>query len=406
MKFSFSDELKEIPFYIQGIDRVSTIASIISSNPDYRIEGKNYIDSLLRKMIEMEASDLDFGGVGADGKLWLRIEGRKFPAENSDVLCYDDSTAVITSILSDKKIDALMISQNADFSYKLENGDSMNRFRADAYMDLDYLAVNFRRINPKPFAIESLGFPPQIIRKLDLDFEKKGLLLVTGITGSGKSTTLDAIINMNNQSNEAHITIIGNPIEYFHKSDKCIVRHREVGRDTLSFKDGTIESLRQDPDIIVIGEMRDPDTIMTALEITDSGHKVLSTLHTGSAVESIHRIIAECPVEEQQRVRIRLSDVLSVVISQKLVPSNDGKRVLAKEILSVTPNVAAAIVNNNISEIYQMITEGKEHGMFTLEQDLLRLYANKIISKKNAVSYANNKKRMLDLIQYYQNKIN
>jgi twitching motility protein PilT len=405
MNFSFSKDLKQIPFYVQGIDRVSSISTIVTGNPQYRIEGKNYLDSLLRKMIDTEASDLDFGGMGADGKLWLRVQGRKFPAPDSDGLSYDDSTAVICSVLSDKKIDSLMISQNADFSYKLECGEVMNRFRADAYMDLDYLAVNFRRINPQPFSIEAIGLPQPIVRKLDLDFEKKGLILVTGITGSGKSTTLDAIINMNNQVNEAHITIIGSPIEYFHKSNKCIVRHREVGRDTLSFKDGTIESLRQDPDIIVIGEMRDPETIMTALEITDSGHKVFSTLHTGSAVESIHRIIAECPVEEQQRVRIRLSDVLSLVISQKLVPSIDGKRVLAKEILNVTPNVAAAIINNNISEIYQMITEGKEHGMYAMEQDLLRLYANKTITKKNAVAYANNKKRMIDLLQFYQNKM-
>jgi twitching motility protein PilT len=210
---------------------------------------------------------------------------------------------------------------------------------------------------------------------------------------------------MNNHHNEGHITIIGSPIEYFHQSSKCIVRHREVGRDTLSFKDGTIESLRQDPDIIVIGEMRDPDTIMTALEITDSGHKVFSTLHTASASESIHRIVAECPVEEQQRVRMRLADVLSVVISQKLVPSTDGKRIMAKEILNVTANVSAAIINNNIGEIYQMITEGKEQGMITMEQDLLRLYMNKIITRKMAIGYANNKKRMVDLIQYYQNKM-
>jgi len=210
---------------------------------------------------------------------------------------------------------------------------------------------------------------------------------------------------MNNEHNEGHITIIGSPIEYFHPSNKCIVRHREVGRDTLSFKDGTIESLRQDPDIIVIGEMRDPETIMTALEITDSGHKVFSTLHTASASESIHRIVAECPVEEQQRVRMRLADVLSVVISQKLVPSIDGKRIMAKEILNVTANVSAAIISNNVGEIYQMITEGKEFGMVTMEQDLLRLYMNKIITRKMAIAYANNKKRMVDLIQYYQSKV-
>lgn len=405
MKFSFSPKLKEIPFYVQGIDRVSEISRIISENSDFRLEAQGVINSFLSKMIDSDASDLDFGGMGANKRVWMRIYSRKFPSKDFDDIDYDEATALICSILSDRKIDTLLLSQNADFSYQLEKDGHMHRFRADAYMDLDYLAINFRHINPKPFSIDSLGFPPPIIRRLDLDFEKKGLILVTGITGSGKSTTLDAIINMNNMRNEAHITVIGSPIEYFHKSHKCIVRHREVGRDTLSFKDGTIESLRQDPDIIVIGEMRDPDTIMSALEITDSGHKVLSTLHTASATESVHRIVAECPVDEQHRVRMRLADVLSVVVSQKLVPSIDGKRVMAKELLSVTPNVSAAIINNNIGEIYQMITEGKEYGMLTLEQDLLRLYLNKIITRKMAIAYANNKKRMVDLINYYQSKM-
>jgi twitching motility protein PilT len=405
MNFSFSKKLKEIPFYVQGVDRVAEINRIISENPDYRLEAQKVVDTFLGKMIDLEASDIDFGGMGADRMVWMRIFSRKFPYTEFSHLDLDDSAALICSILSEKKVDSLILSQNADFSYQLKRDNLLHRFRADAYMDLDYLAVNFRRINPQPFSMESLGFPPPIVRKLDLDFEKKGLILITGITGSGKSTTLDAIINMNNNHNEAHCTIIGSPIEYFHKSNKCIVRHREVGRDTLSFKQGTIECLRQDPDIIVIGEMRDPDTIMTALEITDSGHRVFSTLHTASALESIHRIVAECPVEEQQRVRMRLADVLSVVISQKLVPSIDGKRIMAKEILNVTPNVAAAIINNNISEIYQMITEGKEYGMITMEQDLLRLYMNKVITRKNAIAYANNKKRIVDLIQYYKNKM-
>ncbi|MBW6516347.1 MAG: type IV pilus twitching motility protein PilT [Candidatus Cloacimonetes bacterium] len=405
MKFSFSTKLKELPYYIQGIDRVAEINRIISENPDYRLEAQKTINTFLNKMIELEASDIDFGGMGANRRVWYRVFSRKFPFNEFSQLEHDDSTALICSILSEKKIDSIILSQNADFSYQIEQDGLLHRFRADAYMDLDFLACNFRHINPQPFTMESLGFPAPIVRKLDLDFEKKGLILVTGITGSGKSTTLDAIINMNNNHNEGHVTIIGSPIEFFHKSNKCIVRHREVGRDTLSFKDGTIESLRQDPDIIVIGEMRDPDTIMTALEITDSGHKVFSTLHTGSASESIHRIVAECPVEEQQRVRMRLADVLSVVISQKLVPSTDGKRIMAKEILNVTANVAAAIINNNVGEIYQMITEGKDLGMVTMEQDLLRLYMNKIITRKNAIAYANNKKRMVDLIQYYQNKM-
>jgi len=166
----------------------------------------------------------------------------------------------------------------------------------------------------------------------------------------------------------------------------------------LSFKEGVIQSLRQDPDIIVIGEMRDPDTIMAALEVTDTGHKVFSTLHTSSAIESIERIIAEVNPTEQERVRNRLADVLISVISQKLVPSLDGKRVLAKEVLIVTPSVKAAIKNNNVGEIYMMINQGGQLGMLTMEQDLKKLYLQKRISLETAITYANNKTRIQQLL--------
>jgi len=240
---------------------------------------------------------------------------------------------------------------------------------------------------------------PYVAKVLSLAHTKEGMCLVTGITGSGKSSTLDSIIDANNHSVDGHIVIISSPIEYVHKSDRCIIRHREVGRDVLSFKEGAVQALRQDPDIIMIGELRDPETILTALEITDSGHKVFSTLHTASAVESIDRIIGETPPAEQERVRNRLADTLRCVISQKLIPSLDGKRVLAKEILLGAPSVRAAIKNNNTSEIYQMISEGSEGGMITMEQDLKRLYMQKKISLENAINYSNNKRRIQQLLQ-------
>jgi twitching motility protein PilT len=230
------------------------------------------------------------------------------------------------------------------------------------------------------------------------NYIKFGLSLVTGITGSGKSTTLDSIIDAHNKYDPAHIVIISSPIEFVHTSNISFVRHREVGRDVLSFKDGITQALRQDPDIIVIGEMRDPDTILAALEVTDTGHKVFSTLHTSSAVESIDRIVAEVNPSEQERVRNRLADVLVSVVSQKLVPSIDGKVVLAKEVLLVTPSVKAAIKNNNTSEIYMMINQGGSSGMITMEQDLKRLYLNRKISLDMAVAYANNKTRIQQIL--------
>jgi twitching motility protein PilT len=177
-----------------------------------------------------------------------------------------------------------------------------------------------------------------------------------------------------------------------------LIKHREVGRDVLSFKEGVVQSLRQDPDIIIIGEMRDPDTIMAALEVTDTGHKVFSTLHTSSATESLERIVAEVNPIEQERVRNRLADVLISVVSQKLVPTLDGKRILAKEVLIVTPSVKAAIKNNNLGEIYMMINQGGQLGMITMEQDLKRLYDQKRISLETAITYSNNKTRINQLL--------
>jgi len=203
---------------------------------------------------------------------------------------------------------------------------------------------------------------------------------------------------MNNRNNAAAIIAIESPIEYVHHSKQSLVRHREVGIDVLSFEHGAIEALRQDPDIIVVGEMRDPQTISTVLEITDSGHKAFTTLHTSSAIDSIHRIIAEFPPDSQERVRNRLADVLSVTMSQKLVPTVDGKLALAKEILSVDSSIQAAIRNKNIGEIYQMMVEGRRTGMCTLEQDLKELFRKGIISQQTAINFANNKKRMQQLL--------
>jgi twitching motility protein PilT len=293
----------------------------------------------------------------------------------------------------------LLERRNLDFSYHIEADGETYRYRADMYMDLDHLAMNMRYITNKIRPFKSLELHPEAVKAVTLIYDSQGLTLVTGITGSGKSSTLDSIIDANNQTADGHIVIIGSPIETIHASKRCIVRHREIGRDVTSFKDGAIQALRQDPDIVVIGEMRDPETIVTGLEITDSGHKVFSTLHTASAVESIDRIIGECPPIEQNRVRERLADTLKCVISQKLVGTLDGKRALAKEVLLMNSSVRAAIKNNNTSEIYQMMHEGSAGGMNTMEQDLKRLVDARRISPDTAQSESNNKRRMEELLR-------
>ncbi len=385
---------------VHGLERHIFIGNILSNLPDdQRFELKGILNSFLRKMYDNSASDIDLGGFGSQGKVWYRIFGAKRPDDSLGTFTSDESSFLIQNILSERQRQFFYDKRNLDFSYMLTDGDRIFRFRADAYFDLDEVALNMRAVNDVVLPIGEFVFNLNVLGILSLAHTKEGLILITGITGSGKSTTLDSIIDMNNHTVNGHVVIIGSPIEYVHKSDKCIVRHREVGRDTLSFKEGAIEALRQDPDIVMIAEMRDSETILTALEITDSGHKVFSTLHTASAVESIDRIVAEVPAIEQERVWQRLGDVLQCVISQKLVPSLDGKRVLAKEVLVGSPSVKAAIKNKNTSEIYQMIAEGSELGMITMEQDLKRLYQQRKISKRNALNYANNKRRMEQLLQ-------
>lgn len=358
------------------------------------------MNKLLTQMIEREASDIELGGHGTRGFVWLRIFGKKEPMKDMPPFSADEMAVIIINLLNENQRSYLTVTKNLDFSYtfRYERKGEDVRFRADAYFDLDCLALNMRAISATVRPIDSIGFHPAVLKALSHAYVKQGLCLITGITGSGKSSTLDAIVDWHNGSDPAHVVIISAPIEYVHKSKACIIRHREVGRDVLSFKDGVIQALRQDPDIIVIGEMRDPDTILAALEVTDTGHKVFSTLHTSSAVESIDRIIAEVHPSEQERVRNRLADVLVSVVSQKLVPSLDGKRVLAKEVLVVNASVRAAIKNNNTSEIYMMINQGGPGGMNTMEQDLKRLYMAKKISLENAMAYSNNKQRMQQIL--------
>lgn len=392
---------ERIPRTVFGPDRV---AYMIEHFDEIGNEEKlilwNLVNSFLERMIERDASDIEIGGHGAADRIWLRIFGKKEPVKDLPEFSADESALLILNLMNNNQRKYLMNNRNLDFSYTFyfEKRKEDVRFRADAYFDLDKLALNMRSISSNLRPIESLGFHQNVLRVMSHFYVKQGLTLITGITGSGKSSTLDAIVDWHNNSDPAHVVIISAPVEFVHKSKHCIIRHREVGRDVLSFKDGVVQSLRQDPDIIIIGEMRDPDTIMSALEVTDTGHKVFSTLHTSSAVESIDRIIAEVDASEQERVRNRLADVLVCVVSQKLVPSLDGKRVLAKEVLVVTPSVRAAIKNNNTSEIYMMVNQGTQSGMMTMEQDLKRLYQAKKISLENAMAYANNKTRMQQII--------
>lgn len=392
----------KIPEHYFGIDRVIFLDSILKElSIDETKVLINYVNFLLKIMLSREASDLEIGGFGADGFIWLRIYGNKSIVSELPRLTYDETAILILNIITEKQRALLLKNRNLDFSYSFDYskgisqgitfGEERIRFRADAYFDVDTLALNFRSILPQLRKLENLGFHPNLIRMLSFNYVKQGLVLITGVVGTGKSTTLDSIIDWHNENVNAHIVTIASPLEFVHKSKKCIIRQREVGKDVLSFRDGVVQALRQDLDIMVIGEMRDADTIIAALEVTDTGHKVFSTLHTSSTVESIDRIIAEVPESEQTRVRHRLADVLTAVISQKLVPDLRGQLTMAKEVLIVTPSVRAAIKNNNSDEIYMMINQAADLGMITMEHDLKILYQTKKISYDTALKFANNK---------------
>ncbi|MBN1348168.1 Flp pilus assembly complex ATPase component TadA [candidate division KSB1 bacterium] len=391
----------KIPSSLIGIEKQLFIGKdIIEKLPEnQKMLLKNLVNHFLTNMRQLEASDIDMGGWASRRQVRLRIHGIKKPVPEFGSYEIEESDILIQNLLMHTERERLYVNRNHDFSHTSVSSDGQTcRYRADVYFDLESLALNIRSINAQVRPYDSFKFQASVTRVFSLVHTKEGLVLITGITGSGKSSTLDAIVDLNNRTTESHIIIIASPVEFVHESKSCLIRHREVGRDTLSFKQGTIEALRQDPDIIIIGEMRDPDTIFAALEVADSGHKVFSTLHTSSAVESIDRIIGEVVPGDQERVRLRLADILRCVISQKLIPSLDGKRVLAKEVMLMIPSIKAAIKNNNTGEIYQMISEGSPYGMTTMEQDLKQLYLERKISLESAFNYANNKRRMQQIL--------
>lgn len=392
----------KIPQNLNDLEKQEYIGNeVVAKLPkDQQLLLRSFFNEILQEMRRANASDIELGGFACQQLIWMRINGIKKPIKDLGEFTPNEFSILIQNALSDKQRQLLYSLYSFDFSYTIRKGEfDRIRYRACCYFEMGDLAMNLRAISSEIRSLESYNFHGYINKLFSLAHTKAGLVLVTGITGSGKSTTLDAIIDFNNRTTNGHVVVIARPIEYVHQSRHCIIRQREVGMDTKSFKHGTIEALRQDPDIIVIGEMRDPDTIMAGLEAADSGHKVLSTLHTSSAVESIDRILGEVNTAEQERVRFRLADTLSCVVSQKLVPAIEGKRILAKEVMVMTPSIRAAIRNNNLGEIYQMISEGNRFGMLTMEQDLKRLCMERKITTDTGLNHANNKRRFQQFMQ-------
>jgi len=392
--------LSDLSTELEGVDRIGEMAERLNRLPfaDRQVV-REIFKRLAREMITLDATDIDVGGPACLEQVWYRVDGYKKPYENMGRFTQSETDAILLTLLSPIQQQHLLSNLAFDMGYQVDMPDNQppRRYRATVYFDNQFLALGMRMLARKPYALRSLGFHPFIERGLMFRHVRDGLTLITGVTGSGKSTTLDAIVDANNDDIEAHILIVAQPLEYIHTSRKCVIRHREVGKDVPTFVQGLVQGLRQDPDIVVVGEMRDKDTISTAMETSDTGHKVFSTLHTGSAIESIDRIVAEYPPTEQERIRHRLAEVLRCIISQKLLPGIGGGRVLAKEVMWMTSSEKAAIKNGNTAEVYQMMWEGAKYGKNTLEQDLFKLIRQGEITPEIAQNYANNKRRLMSL---------
>ena len=337
------------------------------------------MNELLAFAVENKASDIHFAA-GIPPK--LRINGKLVGLE-MDPLNPAAVAEVLGSVMNDKQKKVLRERGEVDFSYAHQ---SCGRFRVNVYMDRGNMAGAFRRVDtviPRP---DQLGIPSAVV---ELYKRRRGLVLVTGPTGSGKSTTLASIINKANENRSDHIITLEDPIEYVHNHKKAIVNQREVGMDTLSYNNALRAALREDPDIILVGEMRDYETISIAVTAAETGHLVFSTLHTIGAANTIDRIIDVFPPHQQQQIRTQLSMVLVGVISQQLLPTADGKgRVAAFEVMIANPAIRSLIRDAKTHQIQATVQTSKAQGMITMDDALYDLYQGGVISRDMALTYA------------------
>lgn len=327
-------------------------------------QSKPRIEILLEEVIKKKASDLHLQ-VGLSPI--LRIDGSLKPISGTDILTEETVEALIFAILDDDQKQILLKDKEFDFSFAF--GD-LGRFRVNAFHERGNLAAALRLIPNEILSVEQLGLP-KILNKF-ADYPR-GLVLITGPTGSGKSTTIAALINKINHERAEHIVTIEDPIEYTHKSIKSVVVQREVHYDTFSFSAALRSSLREDPDVVLIGEMRDLETIASAITIAETGHLVFATLHTNSAAQSIDRMVDVFPPHQQPQIRAQLSNILMAICSQRLVPAIGGGRIAAAEILVATPAVRNIIREGKSHQLDAVIQTGTEYGMQSMDKTLVGL---------------------------------
>ncbi len=339
------------------------------------------LDQLMDRFIESESTDLH---LGENNPPFVRVHGRLVPMPDSANLNREEIENLTRELVGEKKFAQLNQTRELDMAMTVADG---KRIRINCYIQQGSIAWALRLLPSEFFPIDELGLPESICRQVcEL---KKGLVLVTGATGSGKSTTLASLINRINETREEHIFTIEDPVEYRHFSKKCFVSQREVGEDTESFQEALRRVLREDPDVVLIGEMRDKSTMEAALTLAETGHLTFATLHTSEAVQTITRIIGAFPPSQQPQVRTQLAATLQVVFSQQLVPWENGTgRSLAAEILIASPAVRAMIREDKLHQIASAMQTGGMIGMKTMNQSLQELFQSGKIDRNTAVAYA------------------
>ena len=348
------------------------------------------LKDLLLQAAKQNASDLHLG-IGR--KPTLRIDGALIPIADENILNPETVEGLVMAMLTDEQKEKLLKEKQIDFAYNLED---KARFRVNVYYQKGYLAAALRLIPARIMTIEELNLPPILHEFTKLS---QGFILIVGPAGHGKSTTLAAILDEINHNRSDHIITIEDPIEYVFTQDRGIVSQREVGVDVPTFNDGLRTVLRQDPDVIMIGEMRDKESISTALTAAETGHLVFSTLHTNSASQTIDRIIDTFPAEQQNQVISQLSATLVAIVSERLIPQVGGGRVPAMEIMIVNPAIRNLIRERKVYQIDLVIETSFQEGMITLNRSLANLVKNKIISLESAELYSLNPSELRILIE-------
>ena len=342
------------------------------------LKDRTRLDGIFLQAIKQHASDVH---LQADAPPVLRIDGELAPIKNEPLISRDELETMVTNLLSDEQKKTFATTSDIDISYEMAD---LTRFRINLYREKDGPALAARLIPSKLPTMEELHAPPIMFQFAEL---AQGLILVTGPTGCGKSTTLAAMIEYINENRCENIITLEDPIEFLYKPKQCLISQRQLDADMTSFPSALKHVLRQDPNVILVGEMRDPETIATTVTLAETGHLVFATLHTNDAVQTIDRIIDVFPSHQQQQIRLQLSFVLKGVISQLLLPKVGGGRIAAREILVQTTAISNLIRENKTLQINSYLATKKDIGMQSMDQDIRRLFDEKQIDEETALFF-------------------